>query len=352
MSLSLIRDRVKVSILRDTKVPDRLFFGLPLFIGPTDEGVIVQSYRDYDEVLEVYDETDPEAKAALAFFSQTPRPTQLLIGYKAAADTYVEALTAIRAIRDDFFCVMMDSREEADVLAMAAAVKPLRGLRQFWTASDDADILDGTVTSDIASQLKALVNDQARVVFHTDDELFPEMAMAGRVLLIPETGNTGPGSAAWHDQPVVGIPGDDFTASQREALEDKNAEFFIEVGGAVRAMGGKMAGGEWGDIMHGISWLETRLAEDVYGLFASAANRLSKVAYTDEGIAAVEATVRSRLDIAVATGLLVEGYQVSVPLIEQTLLVDRVERRLKDVNFEAQLAGAIKFVEINGVVTV
>lgn len=351
MSISLIRERVKVTILRDTAGLERVSFGVPLFIGTTDIGQRVKAYKNLEEVAADYGISDPEYLAAITFYTQSPQPTDLIIGYKAAIETYTEALTAIRAENDDFFAVLIESRTDADALELAPVVSALPGLRQFWYVSSSADILDGAITTDIASQLKALNYDQARVIYHSNATLYPDLAIAGRVLPITENATSAPGTAAWHDQPVVGITGDSFTASQRSSLEDKNCEFFIDVASASRTMGGKMAGGEWGDVMHGLSWLDTRLSEDVYQVLASAADRLQKIQFTDAGIATIEATVRDRLTTAVNTGLLAEDFSVSVPTLDQTTAGDRAARVLKDVKFNARLAGAIKFVEINGVVT-
>jgi hypothetical protein len=352
MAISLIRDRVKVQILRDTSAVARVSFGVPLFIGTTDEGVRAASYANLEEVGAVYAESTPEYKAALAFFSQQPQPRQLIIGFKDDTESYTEALTEIRVVNDEWFCVAIESRNPADALTMAPAVSALPGLRQFWFVSSDVNTLNPADETNIAYQLRELNFDQARVVFHRQGAtIFPDMAMLGRVLPIPESRTSGPGTAAWHDQPIVGITGESFTSTERSALESFNAEFFINVAGATRAMGGKMAGGEWGDVMHFVAWLETRLAEDVYELMARAANRREKIPYSDAGIARVESTVRNRLDIGVSIGGILDDFTVTVPRREDTQFGDRANRVLKDVNFEANLAGAIKFVEISGVVT-
>lgn len=352
MSISLIRDRVKVEILRDTSAVARIGFGVPLFIGEKVVTDRVTSFANLDEVLDVYVEADEEYKAALAFFTQQPQPRQIIIGYKDAGETYTEALSAIRDVNDSWFCVAIESRLDADALAISPAVSALPGLRQFWFRSADADILAANLTTDIASQLQALNYDQVRVVYHSEAATaYPDLAVMGRVLPVPENATSAPGVTAWHDQPIVGITGGTFSSSQRSALEAKNAEFFIDVAGAVRTQGGKMAGGEWGDVMHGLAWLETRLSEDVYELMARTANRREKIAFNDQGIAQIESVVRNRLTIAVNTGLINSDFELSVPLREDTQFGDRVARILKDVKFDATLQGAIKFTDINGVVS-
>ena len=353
MSISLIRDRVQVEILRDTSAISQVSFGVPLFIGDTTGAPRAASYANMEEVADEFAITDPEYLAAQAFFAQTPQPRRLIIGNKDALETYVEAITAIRAVNDEWFAVAIEETDPsvADATAIATAVSALPGLRQVWFRSADADILDGTSTTDIAAELQDANFDQARVVYHTLAATnYADMAMLGRVLPIPESRTSGPGSAAWHDQPIVGITGDSFTSTQRAAAEAKNAEFFISVASATRAMGGKMAGGEWGDVMHGLAWLETRISEDIYQLLARAADRRQKVPYTDEGISRVEGTLRNRLDIAVSTGLLAD-FVTSAPRREDTQFNDRANRILRDVTFDANLAGAIKFVNVSGVVT-
>lgn len=230
MSISLIRDRVKVQILRDTKAVARIGFGVPLFIGTTVKTARALSFANLEEVGDVYAETDEEYIAALGFFGQSPQPRELIIGWKDTDETYTEALAAIRVVNDTFYAVTIESMLEADILAMSAAVSALPGFRMFCARSANVNILDQLVTNDIASQLKALSYDQARVVYHPDAATnYAELRQLGRCLPIPESATTGPGSAAWHDQPIVGLTGGNFTSSQRSTLEAKNCEYFLTI---------------------------------------------------------------------------------------------------------------------------
>jgi hypothetical protein len=61
--------------------------------------------------------------------------------------------------------------------------------------------------------------------------------------------------------------------------------------------------------------------------------------------------LRSRLKLAVDSDF-IDTYTVEVPKLEQTLAEDRANRRLKDVKFTARLKGAVKFIEVRGVLTV
>ena len=232
MSISLIRDRVKVEILRDTSAVSRVSFGIPLYIGETDPGgPKAASYANLEEVGDTYGSTDREYIAASVFFSQSPQPRELVIGYRDnSSETYVEALEAIRLVNDTWYAVAINETNisNTDAEALATAVSALPGFRQLWLRTDDVKSYDPLHEADLGATLKAANYYQARVLFHSlASSAFPDMAQLGRVLPIPESATTGPGTAAWFDQPVVGIAGDTFTTTQRNTLEDKNIEFFM-----------------------------------------------------------------------------------------------------------------------------
>ena len=66
----------------------------------------------------------------------------------------------------------------------------------------------------------------------------------------------------------------------------------------------------------------------------------------------VEERVRYTLNLAVKTGFLVAEPKVNAIAIGDTQAVDRANRILKGVTFEARLAGAINKALITGVVSV
>lgn len=358
MSISLIRERVQIEIARDTSAVSRVGFGVPLFITPESgiadalETARAISVANMDEVADLFATTTDAYKWAQAFFSQAPRPRQMIFGFKDALETYAEALTEIISVNDGFFAVAIESVLDADAVAMSSAVAALPGLRQFWFRSQDSDILDPLDTTNIGAVLQASNFDQSRVVYHSAaNTTFPDARQLGRVLPIPETATTGPGTTVWYDQPIVGLIGDSFTSTQRARLEAINVEFFINAASATRSQGGKMAGGEWGEVMHHLAWLETRIAEDMYELMTRAADRRSKIPYNNEGIAQGEATLRNRLSISNAIGGIEPDFVVNTVDRADTTFGDRVNRVYTGLSFEANLTGAIKFFTILGTVT-
>jgi hypothetical protein len=326
----------------------------------------VASYASLAEVELKYTNTTPEYLSAQAFFAQGGNAKQLLIGLKLVSETYSQALTAIQANRDDFYAVAIQDDTKAVQLAIGATIQALAGRKiVFFRTSDANTLVDGN-TTDVGSSLKALDNDYAHVTYHYNvygstntSGVFPEMAIIGRVLPIVENQFQAAGSTAWHNQKVLGVVSSfnpalgklAFTQTERNILNFKNVEAFETDGSNVRTLGGKMTGGEWGDVIHGTAWLETRLEEDLYFLLTQQADRFSKVGYDSKGIASVEQVIRSRLQKAVGTRLIDTDFTVTTPSVELTEATDRANRLYK-ASFEARLIGAIKFMTITGTVTV
>lgn len=325
----------------------------------------VASYASPAEVELKYTNTTAEYLSAQAFFAQGGNAKQLLIGYKLATETYSQALTAIQAVRDDFYAVAIQDDTKAVQLAIASTIQALAGRKiVFFRTSDANTLVDGN-TTDVGSSLKALDNDYAHVTYHYNvygstntSGVFPEMAIIGRVLPIVENQFQAAGSTAWHNQKVEGVgPSFNtnlklaFTQTERNILNFKNVEAIEDDGENDRTLGGKMTGGEWGDVIHGTAWLETRLEEDLYFLLTQQADRFSKVGYDVNGIASVYSTIASRLQKAVGTGLIDTNFTITTPSVELTEATDRANRLYK-ASFEARLIGAIKYMTITGTVTV
>lgn len=326
----------------------------------------VASYENIAQVEANFVNTTPEYKAAQAFFAQGGNAKKLLIGFKVSTETYSQALDAIRAVRDDFYAVAIKDTTKAVQLALASTIKALDGEKIVFFRTDDANTLLAGNSTDLGSELKLLDNDYAYVTYHYNaSNKYPEMAIMGRVLPIEETAKQAAGSTAWHHQAVLDELGEPFessfnpaggkfafTQAERDTLDAKNVEALEFDGLNTRTLGGKMAGGEWGDIIHGVAWLKARIAEDQYLLQTQKADNLSKVTYDPVGFSEVEGVLANRLGMAVQTNFIAENFKITMPKLEETSATDRKNRLLKDINFTARLTGAIKFMEIRGVVTI
>jgi hypothetical protein len=161
---------------------------------------------------------------------------------------------------------------------------------------------------------------------------------------------SSPGSSTWMFKTLVGITVDSITSTQSTNIRNKNGNTYETVGGVNITREGKVASGEYIEVIRGVDWLESRMEERIYSRFVN----LPKIPYTNAGIAIIEAEVRAQLQEAVVAGV-IDGEQaitVTVPLISEISVNDRANRILPAITFEAKLAGAIHKATVRGTVTV
>jgi len=109
---------------------------------------------------------------------------------------------------------------------------------------------------------------------------------------------------------------------------------------------GRVASGEYIDVIHGIDWLRARIQNLVFTPMI----QLDKIPFTDEGVQIIVSQLRAALDEGVRHELLA-SYDIEYPAVADVAPNFRGERTLPDVRFTAVLAGAIHRTEINGTVT-
>jgi len=346
--MTSVLDYVDVTITREIEAVTRVGFGTLLFIGETDDGTgsakqgqIVRSYGNIDEVLNVFDESDPEYEAALAYFGQEERPDRLYIGFKADADSYDAALNDIVDVDDDWYAVAIQSRAEQDILDVAANVNAR--FKLFLAVTGDEDVKDPLVDTDVGSQILDNTYDRTALFYHSDAaNQFPECAWAG--LILPKD----PGTATWAWKQLSGVPTDNLNSAERGALEDKRVTYYVMLAGNPITFEGQTGQlGVFIDIIRAQDWLTFRIAEDMVARLAT----VDKVPYVG-GDAVIESLLRERLDIAVDREVIAPDYEVTVPPASEQQVSDRAARVYRNVTFRAQLTGAIHRIEIRGTLTV
>lgn len=270
----------------------------------------------------------------------------LLIQPLTASDPVQDDLTAVEASSNDWYGVAITSRGTQDILSTAEWVQTRTKI--FGTCSGEAAIIDQTVSEDFTSLAYQLFsNNYTRtfLIYHQDaDDDYPECAWMGRCLPLE------PGSETWKFKQLNTISYSSLSTTQSRNATSKNCNTYQFVGGFGITAEGVMASGEFIDIIRGIDWLTARIQEFVFFVLVNN----NKVPYTDTGIAMIEAEVRRALDLGVTNNFLAEDpeYTVTVPRAATVPPNDKANRILRNVEFQATLAGAIHFVEIRGLVSV
>lgn len=261
--------------------------------------------------------------------------------YGDVLSTNVASLIAGSLVNNDWYALAAYEKDSADILDIAAYIQGQRKI--YAVSSADAAILT-SVTSDVASQLKAASYDRTIFLYSATAAAFPEGAWLG--VCLP----TNPGSITWKFKSLSGVTVDSITETQKTIAAGKNANTYTVIGGRNITEEGVTSEGTFIDIIRGTDWIQARITENVFQAFVTQ----PKIPYTDQGVSIIVNRIQQILDQAVANGVLTNNPSptISAPLVANVPVNDRANRILPDVTFEGVLAGAIHKVTIFGTVSV
>ena len=268
----------------------------------------------------------------------------------APTETIAETMAACVAYDPDFYGIAMASRANADVLAMANWAEANNKL--FGTCVSGDDVLNGAISTDIASQL--MLNNFYRTFsfYHEDAADYPEVAVMSRCF------TAVPGSETWANKRLAGVNIDPLTETQFNVLVAKNVNTFERFRNLSLTQTGKVSAGEWIDVIRFRDWLAEEIKVNVLNVLVNN----EKVPYTDAGIAIIEGAIRQSLRQGQVNGGIAPveydengdknlGYTVTVPLAANISANQKASRILEGVTFTARLSGAIHVVKIIGSLT-
>ncbi len=367
---------IDVSITKETALTTSAGFGVPLLL--TDNVAVITTTTRVKKYLSLSAiETDfaigtNEYEAAKAFFKQDPNnknfPTKLLIGVwgKASTESITVALDAIRAVMDDWYALGVTASirtATADLTALATYIEALP--KVMILDNNDANSLVLGETTSLLAILKGQGTSgykRTMIIYHDDVTLYPAWSIMGKYLPL----QPGSSQVAYHKlaDATAGatyIRPAKLTEVQKDNLFSKNGNAVVSSIGAEFIYPGTMTGGrnlnregEWFDIIRSIDFLTARTTEKMLSLLLEKANSGEKVPYTNAGIAMVQTRLVDTLEkFGVSTNILVDKSIVtSVPKRSDTSVADRDSRILRNVDFTADLAGAIVGVVVRGKVRV
>ncbi len=262
----------------------------------------------------------------------------------ASVEDWVSAtIPAVRAVKDQWYMLSIDTHVDATVLAVAAYIEGIKATSpKFYVFSSAASNIKTSATTDIFSLVKALSYTHTAYIYSGMATSYAECGLVGR--FAPEQA----GSNIWEQKTIVGLTVDTLTPDEISYIHGKNGATYENVGSVDVVIGGKCADGGWIDESIFVDWLKSRIQESIWGLLVNT----RKVGYTSAGAAAIEGSMRS----VMAEGIQVGGLAadpapvVTVPNVLNLSSAQRATRTLPDVTFTARLAGAIRATTISGVV--
>lgn len=269
----------------------------------------------------------------------------------SVTETIPQTMAAIQSYDNDWYGWVLASRVQADILAAANWTESVRKL--FGTAIAEAGAYNPESTTDTGYLLYNGNYFRTFWFYHKDAATdFPEAAVMARCFAIL------PGGETWANKKLAGVITDPLTETQYIAITGKNGNTFERFRNISITQNGKVAAGEWIDVIRFRDWLQEEITVNVFNALVNS----DKIPYTDEGIAIIEAQIRQALELGTRRGGIAPieydedgnqnfGYTISVPLSSSISANQKATRVLQDVSFTARLAGAIHVVEITGSLT-
>ncbi|MCP4482074.1 MAG: DUF3383 domain-containing protein [bacterium] len=256
-------------------------------------------------------------------------------------ETITDALNAIRLEDNDFYFILATTRTKSEIKEIAGLAETSVNL--YVACTFDSDSLS-TSSDNVIKELEALNYDNTAIIYSADAFNMPEGVWVG--ITAPEEA----GSIAWGINEGKGVNADNLTATESTNAQANNGNIFVVRGGLSVFLDGKVASGEWIDIIRGTAWLNVNLEAEVYQVLVNS----KKVGYTNIGANTVRTAIAKVLNQAVRMGILASNPapSISIPDVLDISETDRGNRRLPDISFSARYAGAIQFVEIQGDISV
>lgn len=173
--------------------------------------------------------------------------------------------------------------------------------------------------------------------------------------LLAHTGNKAVGSYTYKNMSLKGVYADEgITKSKLEEYHSINVNAYVHKAGYDVTSEGKLANGEYIDILDAKDWLITQIRYQLQQVLITN----DKVPYTNNGIALLENTVVNVLQDAYNNGMIAEdddgnpSYSVNFAGRSDTKASDREKRQYMEGKFSFELAGAIHTVTVNGTIRI
>lgn len=362
---------VDVTVTRADRFPTREGFGIPL-IATSQAGAVVDAatrtklYGAMDEVAADWDAADEAYKAALAVFSQNPRPKQLKIGFVDAdvlgatpTESFGDELDAIEAYDSNWYWLVFAANfRDDDNIDDAIAWIEARN-KQLFLGSNDVLTENAASALSVAARNKSTF-DRTSVFYHTDAGLYFDAAAAGYTARrnFDEAGSAytlkfkrlrGITPLNKDSAVVQAITG--FVPQQGlDTSEGHLANAYVEIGGLPMAVEGNVLSGAFIDEIHASDWLIARTQEEILGILANS----DRVAMTNTGVHQLVSGVETVLQRAFVAGLIADvedevtgellpAYTIEVERVEDIPAAQRRNRIAPDIRATFRYAGAVHY---------
>lgn len=246
-------------------------------------------------------------------------------------------IAANDAVDSDYYALYLaDPNSEARITALAAYIETQEKI--FGATTHDYICLDSTSTDDAMYNTNAASYNRTYVIFSGYQERKAAATWGGSRLPF------NPGSQTWAYKELPSVEVDDnLTSAFMSAMRVKKGNYYVPVQGVNLTFEGRMASGEWIDIIRGRDHFVQGCRERILQLLAT----VQKIPFTDAGIAQVVAQLRAQVAQSTAFGYLDPEREAvyNFPEAANVSAANKANRILPDISVEVYLAGAIHIID-------
>ena len=331
MALDVI---VKIDLVKPV---GQIGFGVPLIL--EENATTPVEYTECTDLAEVlaagFAETTKVYKAANTLFMQENAPAKIAV---CAVETPAETwLSDINNVSKDFrqLIVVSNSETATNVASIMAKVETLNNKLYFADLAVDAET-ELTVEG---------IN--KTVLFYcngTEEHPVPSAALVGATAGLPV------GSITYKNMILKGIAPQALADGEITAIHNKGGITFVTKAGDNVTSEGKVAGGEYIDIIDSKDYIISQLEYRTQKML----NASGKIPYDNSGISLLQSICEDVLKDAYNNGIIAStddgtpDYTVNYALRSEVTDADRVARKYVGGQFSFKLAGAIHEVEVVG----
>ncbi len=349
-------------------------FGSLLILGSATIIPLTERIRLYTSAASIgtdFGTNSEEYLAAVAYFSQSPTPSQVYVGRWAKTlaaaevgkvETLLDGVNACLGFTNWYgLGVTYDAdRKDDDLLPVCAAIESSSLSRILAVTTKNTDALLTTVNTDIASKVKAAKYSRTFVQYSSTSN-YRAISAFGRAFTVDFNGFGTTITLKFKQEP--GITYESLTPAQAAALDAKNCNVYVYYANDTAILQqGVMGNGDFFDERHGLDWLQNYVQTNLFNLLYTSG---TKVPQTDAGNTRIMANVEASMDQAVNNGLiapgvwnggqigqlspgdtLTKGYYVFMPAISSQAQADREARKSVPVQVACKLAGAIHYASV------
>ncbi|MPV69467.1 DUF3383 domain-containing protein [Burkholderia sp. BE17] len=230
----------------------------------------------------------------------------------------------------------------------------------YGITTQNPQVLDSTVTTDLASRLKALKL-KYTLLQYSSSSPYAISSLLGRLLTVNFDGNNTTITVMFKQEPSVAA--EELTTTQANALQAKNCNVFVAYSNDTSIIQyGVTPSGIFADSVYNAIWFRNRLQTDLYNALYQSP---TKIPQTDPGNASLAAVLATGCEAAVTNAYLApgvwnsegfgaiskgdtlsKGYYIYVPQIATQSQADREARKAVPFQIAAKEAGAIHSVDV------